>query len=480
MDPSVQDGTMKFAQTRLATWLPRAVVLLGLLGAWVSVTLLRGHGGGWEPEPGSAGVLLRLCESPALPSVNCAEVVDSRWGAIDFAAGRQRLVVPVSLLGLGYFASVVIWLALLGSPVFWPRWVWGLALTAVGAGLFFTLVLLFVMFFVLRNWCPLCLVAHLLNGGIVAGTLSLWRVSRRFAPSGLFTLAIGRSAYPRVTYRRLAWNAVLGSTALLGLCWLAFDSIHEARRQWRKLYAVRDAIGELQSDPDFVLREYFAQPEVLLPPRSGTAADTPVDLAPPRLVIFTNFDCRGCACFENVRRTVIEAAFEGKVRAELRFAPSVAGDAMPERAGATRIAGTTLERRVERDTPPVASLAAEAAWLQGGEAAFERMSRLLFEHRHGVIDLRELARRTDLDEESFLNDVADARVAQRVLADMELARSLGIERPPAIFLDGRRVPELCVNSPVFWRAIARQPSWSDREVLHPSVAQASPWRENGP
>jgi hypothetical protein len=61
----------------------------------------------------------------------------------------------------------------------------------------------------------------------------------------------------------------------------------------------------------------------------------------------------------------------------------------------------------------------------------------------------------------LMSDVNLAAAQTTVASDVALARGLGVTTTPALFLDGRRVPELCVNSDVFWTTIRQtldQPS----------------------
>ncbi len=86
------------------------------------------------------------------------------------------------------------------------------------------------------------------------------------------------------------------------------------------------------------------------------------------------------------------------------------------------------------------------------------MHRLLFEHRKDRPDpgYAELARLAGLDGERLLADMSSDVVRRRVRDDITLAARLGVTAAPAIFLDGRRVPDLCATSPVFWTAVAEK------------------------
>jgi protein-disulfide isomerase len=45
-------------------------------------------------------------------------------------------------------------------------------------------------------------------------------------------------------------------------------------------------------------------------------------------------------------------------------------------------------------------------------------------------------------------------VRKTVVRDVALAAELDIRGTPSVFLNGRRVPDLCLNNPIFWEAIS--------------------------
>ena len=428
------------------------IVGLSLAGAWVSGKLLTKHDGGWVTERQETNFLLSLCDSQVLPSVSCARVVGSRWGSFDLYLGSRRIYVPTSLIGLVYFTSLAVWFAMVGHLLMTARWLRFLTLLVVSCGLVGSVFFMMLMALPLSEWCPPCVIAHLLNFAIFIGTIWLWRSTRRvsaeestFDLTALFTPA-------RVRRWHAGWAMVVSGAAALGL-WFYFDAATEVRRQWRKLQGFKQVIAEMQDDPGFMLREYFAQPVVEIPRRSddNRAALACLSDSAPRLLIFTDYDSSKCACFEFQRRSLIESAFCGDLEVDYRHLPS-----HPVASGATRDAAA--------DGPATwgdgfrASLAAEAARLQGGDRAFAVMHRLLFEHRRDRSDLgyTELARLAGLDAGLLLADMAGDVVRRRVQDDITLGAGLGVTSAPAIFLDGRRVPNLCATSPVFWRAVAEE------------------------
>jgi hypothetical protein len=101
------------------------------------------------------------------------------------------------------------------------------------------------------------------------------------------------------------------------------------------------------------------------------------------------------------------------------------------------------------------SLALEAARLQGGAKACEALRRLLQQgHSAELPNLASLAAQAGLNVEQFMADLHSETARQRVLDDIRLAAELGVHYGPAVFLNGRRVPDLCLTSPAFWGAVA--------------------------
>lgn len=84
------------------------------------------------------------------------------------------------------------------------------------------------------------------------------------------------------------------------------------------------------------------------------------------------------------------------------------------------------------------------------------MHALLLKHRdeHPHPGCKELARRAGLDVGRFEADLTSRAVRQQAEWNMDLAAGLGVSSLPAVFLDGRQVPDLCITSHVFWSAIA--------------------------
>ena len=426
------------------------IVLLACAGAYVSGTLLRGHDGGWEIESGGTNYLLRLCDYDRLESADCASVIGSKWGSFDVYLGSRRILVPTSLVGLVHFVAVAIWFAMLGRIPATATWLWRATMFYLACSLLGSAFLLAVMAFGLSEWCPPCVAAHALNVAILLATVSVWRGSGNVKTSkrqNVETSVLTFRRFPVSTFStRLAVWAVVGMMGASVSLWLYFDATLEVRRQWRKLSDIREKIDEMRNDPAFVLREFHAQTVVDIP--EMPLSDESFSLNVPRLVIFTDYGCTGCRCFESQRRGMIDSAFAGGLQVEYRHAPRDISDVSQIEDAVDTVTGIRLK----------AFRASEAARMQGGAEAFERLHRLLFAvpGKRESRDYAALAARAGLDVERLLVDMDSAGVRMRVREDIALAKRLGVSEAPTLFLNGRRVPLLCVNSPVFWSAIGKE------------------------
>ena len=455
--PSVHPTAKESAATIVSNWgvdryriVLAAILAFALIGVWVTGTLLIDSAGGWRTEREGNAHLLRLCESRSLPGVSCAGVVGSRWGSFDVYVGSRRVLVPTSLIGLVYFVSVVLWFGMLGRIPADARWLWLLTMSAVTCGLAGSVVFTALMALALSQWCPLCVIAHVLNGGIFLGTAWLWLAARRAAAhpaqSGSYPVRI------RQPIGRLAAWAMLGAGVAAAGLWFYFDAMTEVRRQWRKAAGLNQALATLRNDQGLVMREYLAQPVVDIPGYRDSDGESGLSGArsDPELIIFMDYDCKASACFEKQRPALIDCAFGGDIHISYRHLP-------------TRHVGVdgNGDSRAGQPVPAAAhvswaSLAAEAARLQGGERSFAAMHRLLFEYRSdpGGRDYTTLARLAGLDVERFLADLSSDEALRRVRGDVALAANLGVTGAPTVFLSGRRVPDLCAGSRVFWNAVA--------------------------
>lgn len=430
--------------SRSITLLRMFLVTLALAGAGVSGALLRNHDGGWRLEREGVPAAIMPCAWAAPGSQNCADVIGSRWGSFDFFVGQQRILIPTALVGIAYFLTIAFWFLLAGPPLPWTRFMRGLTALMLCGGLAGSVALIYTMAARLGEWCPLCLIAHALNGGVLV--CGFWQLRKMTIGSEVTADSNTLRSLVYLLRGRLAMGALgiaaLGSAGV----WFYFDAVITARRHWRGQETLNRLTDALAEDREFVLREYFAQPIIDLNILGHTfekSSSSSNDQA--NLVVFTDYSSRQCVCVDGLLGGLISNAM-GHLRVDVRVLPS--GVIQNQNSG-TQIIDKKSQKGLQ------AALAAKAAYLQGGGKAFARMHRLLFMHRHdSKINFVDLARRTKLDPKRFLADMSASKAHQAVKNDAALARVLGVVQAPAVFFNGRRVPPLCLNSEVFWDAMA--------------------------
>ncbi len=406
---------------------------LALSGAFVCGTLLAAHGGGWRTDSEPGGLFTSLCNSPRMPSATCAEALDGRWGAVDFALGGRIYLVPTSFVGLAYFASIAVWLMVAGVPPNSARWTWRFILSIGGCGGAASLFFVGLMIFALETWCPLCVMAHVFNAGVLVGVVWV-RLNQLAAPASndSWNTDFSTGTVPQVGF--VPALAIAGA-ATVGM-WLYYDATTVAKRYFRENASLASVVREVEHDAAYLLRQYYAQPVVDLPSFQALIGGGDASLG-PRLVVFTDYRCSSCACFNWRLGGIIEPAFRGRLLTQHR-----------------QVGGIAKGRRQTRAAK--AGLAAEAAREQGGDEAYAKMRDLLFRHRRTFPepDYVELARKIGLDPARLLADMEGDVVRDRIAGDIALAKKLGIDEAPAVFLNNRRVPNLCIRSEVFWDAVA--------------------------
>jgi len=414
------------------------VVAAALGGMAVSAALLKQHTPGWRAVPDVTGFLLRFCDSPQHNGAECADVVTSHWGWFDFHVGTHLVVVPTALIGLAYFALAIVWFGLGVPIVARSRLLWRLTLIVACGALVFSGFLTGLMALSPIGWCRLCAIAHGLNAGMVLGIILLWRLHRTSTRTDTISTT-GLQLWVAALRRRLT-IAVMATGVLAGVgAWAYFDAVTEVRRQWHKLANARSVIAELQHNPTFMLREYLAQPVVDFPARAAHD-DVAAASFRPEVMLFTDYACRECTCSELRLLELIQGSLGDRARLEIHA-----------------LGATLDEGRAAEPQPSPANLASVASRLQGGERAQSELHELLFRHKgkRAPDDIIRIAQSMGLDAERLTADMKTPSVRASVADDRRLATALGVTSTPAVFLDGRRVPDLCVQSSVFWQEIAR-------------------------
>lgn len=423
------------------------VIALSLAGVWICGSLLKGHHGGWRLTSANGDALAVPCASRVLPDGSCSEVTAGRWGSFDLFVGARRILLPTSLLGLVYFVFMAIWFAMVGPPDRWHRWMWRLLVGVLLSGSAFSVFLMVVMASSVSQGCPACVTAHLLNLAIVVTTLISWRRVRKEKISGIESVAYG---LVNQLHRKLALSALTVSIVAGAASWLYFDAITQAQTYWRKHDVLQRMVRSLQKDREFVLREFYAQPVHAIQSRDRRVGDPPAarSAVPAELVVFTDYNARLGVCFEAMLAHFVANSMSDHVRVHIRQLPAGLDRSDPKKPAIDDAATVVSSIR--------ASLAAEAARQQGGDSAFATMHRLLYEFRKDRPhrNYAKLAKQAGLNVYQLIASMNSRPVRQTIERDAALAAELGVETAPAAFLNGRRVPPLCLRSETFWQAMA--------------------------
>ncbi len=392
-----------------------AAVALAALGWWVSLDLLAVSRGLPSSNP-----LIRAQCGDDLDS-ECLSVLRSeraRFGARRATDDQPATTgVPWAAVGMGYFAFVAVWYALIGFPErgrgFWHTPI----LLVVLLGLLQSLSLIRVMAFDLHRWCAGCLTAHAINGAIVLLTV-LGRPWGRASPREYARLVVG-----------LARPTPGTAFATLGLAFLVgyFHVVSVALASTRDLAInLEEKYRALVGDPAYTRWRYDTQTPVDLPIHPDDAVSGPLD-APHTLVAFVDFQCPQCrAAHARVKQAA--QRHPGAVRVVYRHFPqdSACNPHYPTRSHPAACR---------------AAAAYEAARIVGGAPAAERMRERMYE-RQDELELDRFAAwaaELGLDAPRFAAALDSDAVRERIRADADLGKRLGLRAMPVLYLDGRRV-----------------------------------------
>ena len=424
------------------------ILALSLAGAWMSGQMVKLHDGVWTATTESkVGIFGRLCRATAKAGLDCTAARHGAWSQIripilrphrDFTVSLQSYTIPLAFLGLAYFTALGVWFAFIGGPrPIGGGWHKIVLMIACGGGAV-SLFYLALMASGRTPWCVGCIAVHTINLLLL---LAIWRLGAAIALA-VVTEAVTASqpqssAHATLTAREATSAIAFALMLIAGM--FAYRRAHLIMRdQLNRLAPYKAQVEALRADPRFVMRHYLAEPRQPIPIRGGETGSA----RRARLTVFTDYECPACYCNALAVENQAVAAFKGSLTVEIRHYPLC----------------NACNEEVEDALHPNAcdaAWAAEAARLQGGDEAFQRMHELLFKHRTrlGEETFRDLATEIGLDPDLLLEQMKLARVRKVVQADIDLARRLGVNGTPAMFLDGRRVPELC-EGPVFWQAAA--------------------------
>ena len=329
----------------------------------------------------AAALSLRHLGAAPLPGCGldspCERALSGPFGALPW------IVWPVAFLGPSFFAGAfAAWTLARGG---WPRSLRWLARLAGAASLGFL-----VLAFQHGTPCPFCITAQLANLIFVFCSERVSGPARAQRPELAFALVLLVSTAGLALARSRA-SALRGEAAEQALA--------ESTRAIEQGAGARGFTGRYRRGPE---------------------------RAPLRLVLFTDYQCPDCALIEGQAWALLEE------RADL----SLSVKHFPLCKDCNRRA-----RDLGQNPHPNAcwaARAAEAAGIVGGDEAFWRMHRWLFERRGRFTDadLRAGLATLGLAAGAFVETMHGAETLARVQADVEEALALGIHTTPMVFLNG--------------------------------------------
>jgi protein-disulfide isomerase len=266
-------------------------------------------------------------------------------------------------------------------------------------------------------FCPLCAVIHIINLTLV---VLLKRMSGRpiaqllqALASGAKYLLMGKGADSAQARWKQLGLVTIALVAVVMYQWVLIEDQHRS-------LSARSAF-----DPSQALAAFESSPKQPIPLKAN---DPSLGLsgAPVQLVVFSDFQCPACANFSNSLTNLIKT-FEGKLQVFFKHYPL----------------GTTCNPSMETDIHPQACEAAEAAEAANRQKKFWAFHDALFASNlnssPNMVSL--IAAEIGLDLHQFEADRKSQTTIKKVESDIEIGNRLGVDATPAIYLNGRFVPD---------------------------------------
>lgn len=387
------------------------LVLFAATGWWVSLDLARLASNLTATNPWLAA----QCGPPA-------EGGPSPCQALLRSNRSSSFGIPWVALGMAYFSFILVWALFVGPPERGRR-LWAMPVLAVLLlGSLISLLLIGMMASDLRQWCAGCVAVHCLNGLI----LLVFVV-------GLISAPKNPEPRPRASLA-LASLTAGSAVAVVQVLWLLLGMSQQVGGQVSREYR------KIVDDPAYARWRYERQPvmDVTLRPDDHIFGSP---TAPHTLVAFLDFQCPHC---QDVSKLIEEkqAAFPDQMRVVYRHFPQDPACNPEPRLKAGGYAHACA-----------AAIAAEAAAKVGGDAGFAAMKSLLYSRQRDLETRRfaEWALELKMDPTAFTAALADPALLERVRADVESARQLGVTTVPGLVLDGRKLENW--SNPKTWDAL---------------------------
>lgn len=401
---------------RTFDWLRIVLLALAVGGLLLSGALTRMSAGQAAPE-----VLAWACGKPSVGGqTDCDKALSSGFGRLRIIPPRS---VPISVIGMGYFTLLGLWLLAVGRLPGKLHRTWAVPAIIGLFGLIGSVCMVWLLLVTLKAKCGLCLATHAINLPLVLGIWALW-------------LRGGRTAEPLEAEAAPAASAALWKIpALVVVAGLAVGLSQVRETQ------MMDAIRSLEAESAALDHYAFNQVKKIdIPIGPDDPVRGPAN-ARHTVVIFSDFQCPYCAMFARLFHEVQKALSPGQDISKAPFRMvfkhyPLNPDCNPGRKGLIGVVP-----RKDHAHSCEAAAAAEAARQLGGNDAFWQMHDLLFANqaKFGQQPYKELASQIGLDSEKFEKLRTDPQTMERIRQAAEESTALGVRTTPSVFLDGKRI-----------------------------------------
>ncbi len=434
-------------------------VLLCIAAGYISYNLLQKH------ITGSSGVAWfeSVCEDRVeKSSVGCDVVLASPYAywPPKTDPDSRRLHVPVAFLGLAYYSVLGVWLFGVGRPSVDRRWIHILPLALIVFGLISSAYFLFVMFTKFEQWCPWCLITHIINLFVAAAVLLLFpkeargeadeHAKQQEKTPGAEEIAGTPTPASRPS-ARLACTTLLAMMLVLFAEYQMHGLQATSRREvfWRSKYnGLAKYVMRLQQSGRALLVDWEDGASCDIDIRDDDPIHIPNTAAGPHwtVVVFSDFECPGCRSFASFLEHKVQPLFDGRLRVIFKHYPL----------------DPKCNSRVRLPTHPHACNAAriaEGARLIGGSDAFWRAHDYLFSHRDtihaGSMTPDAVAQAINVDPARLREAMSSAEIRIRIDGDVAQAAHCGLTGTPGVFVNGKKVDaKLTVVAINFWDKLA--------------------------
>lgn len=365
--------------------------------------------------------------------------------------------IPVAFFGVLYYTALAIWLIGVGRPDRASRAVHLLPIGLVSLGLMGSAYFCYIMFTVLTEWCPWCAVTHVLNLCLAICVFLLWP-GRKLATSTTGSPVIPSSGEASDSTDRRATVYAAPSTRQIVLTLLAIliasyavmqrMGMMRLPRLQSNLDTCMAEVDRIRGDARTLYASWQASKKLELP----TGANVPIrggsgQNGTYEVVVFSDFECPGCAQTAKFLDERIQPMFDGRLRIVYRHYPLNArcNEALAKNVQAHPFACDAARMSI-------------AAFTIGGNDAFWKTHDYLFANQEklkkGGVKPSDVAGLLGVDAAAFDETMKSESTTARLAEDIKLAQTVGVQSTPAVIVDGRSIPRIARMVDMFWDEMA--------------------------